>query len=146
MKVIVNGGEQTNYLRVNSESSFYRSYSHNGSNITYYTPYDYDLIRKFSLWSAVVLWINGDKTFQCLIDGKVIEQPVRPSLLWEVDNTQVVEKVCGWVHNFEEMYVIIWTSWMDVACRKQRWQLQRSRDWSLLWHCIKIHIEPSRIH
>ena len=96
MKGIVNGGEQTNNhnivplndenLRVNNEFSSYRSYSHNGSKKTYYTPQGYDLIRKTSLRSAVVLWINGDKTFQCLIDGKVVKQPVRPFLLWDVDN------------------------------------------------------------
>ena len=96
MKGIVNGGEKTNNnnidpltdesLRVNSESSSYRSYSHNGSKKTYYTPHGYDLIRKTSLRSAVVLWINGDKSFQCLIDGKVVSQPVRPFFLWDVDN------------------------------------------------------------
>jgi len=95
MKGIVNG-EQTNNnnidpltdksLTVNNEPCSYRCYSHNGSKKTFYTPHGYDLIRKTSLRSAVVLWLNGDKSFQNLVDGKIVTQPVRPFFFWDVDN------------------------------------------------------------
>ena len=123
---------------MNSESSSYRSYSHNGSKIAYYTPHGYDIIRITSLRSAVVLWINGDKTFRCLIDGKVIEQPVRPSLLWDVDNIPKLWKkfvvgsatlkkcmssseLLGWTSlvenkggNFNDQAVVLWINGLLV--------------------------------
>ena len=95
MRNIINGGEQTindnsvtltqENLSVDSESAF-RSYSHNGSMKTYYTPLGYDLSRKTSLRSAFEFWMNGDQSYKSFQDGSVVYQPVRPFLLWTVDN------------------------------------------------------------
>ena len=53
---------------------------------TYYTPLGYDLSRKTSLRSAFEFWVNGDQSYKSFQDGSVVYQPVRPFLLWTVDN------------------------------------------------------------
>ena len=96
MREIVNGREQTNNsnsvplteenLMVDSEFSSFHTYSHNDSMKAYHTPLGYDLSRKTSLRSAFEFWMNGDQSCKSFQDGSVVYQPVRPFLLWTVDN------------------------------------------------------------